>query len=653
MPKKNFKNIGALQGYEYVAGVIDSIDGGNDTCGLTIGEDTFADVPIFYHCNPESEERDNGALEGAAGAFADGDDVIVLRQREKEQIGTTGLYHDIKLFVIGHVGHKRHCEHNFVICFILRTEDSNINHYKIVEINESEITEGEFVVEEYPIYAPDAEENDLPLTQPFIAYNYDAPPGYYTVAELWQHNGVSNLQIPDLVPPEGNYTAHEGKNYLHARLGSIFSQSRSDQQILPSGGVFSRSVDSADHYDFEYYVIDEEGEETDELVEGITISGEPVVELECNNCDGMLRLHSETASQEAQAYNKWGYTPIEDTDFPFVNTPHLLVTSGERRHHHLREFMCAAGDHEKELFNREGEDEDGVPEWKNCFRHQPEHSFKYPAAYTDRDRAGWQPLPSDPGYYLRQEYDWELNDILFTPNLRILKFPEEISTNHKSLLEYATHVWNELAFRRRERAPGDCFSAVYGKKDVGLSIIDEDGFSRNWTSPFFATTYMQATASGGFSYRFYNFDGSWDDVEGFSYSGQDLPGFQASGNSKAELYTLEDQSLLVGEQWLYISGALSENYSRSDAPIARYLSNFNIFHQGHRPLMPPEEGEEQQEALYDFDVAAFEKIISYNDVLGWFDITRDEINDLFPLDISYNDKHLYDDPLAVHFIRRK
>jgi len=115
MPKKNFKNIGTLQGYEYVAGVIDSIDGGNDTCGLTVGEDTFEGVPIFYHCHPEAEERDNGALEGAAGAFAVGDDVIVLKQRKPDKIGDTQIDDVLKLFVIGHVGEKRHCAGNMIL----------------------------------------------------------------------------------------------------------------------------------------------------------------------------------------------------------------------------------------------------------------------------------------------------------------------------------------------------------------------------------------------------------------------------------------------------------------------------------------------------------------------------------------------------------
>ncbi len=37
----------------------------------------WQDVPLFYHCKPDSALRSNGALEGAAAAFAEGDEVIV------------------------------------------------------------------------------------------------------------------------------------------------------------------------------------------------------------------------------------------------------------------------------------------------------------------------------------------------------------------------------------------------------------------------------------------------------------------------------------------------------------------------------------------------------------------------------------------------
>jgi hypothetical protein len=106
MPRKNFKNFGDLQQYEYVPGVIDSIDGEADTCSVTIGENSYSDIPIYYHCLPDSPLRDNGAIEGAAAGFVAGDLVVVLRQRISESMA--GDFEQ-KLFVIGHIGFARRC----------------------------------------------------------------------------------------------------------------------------------------------------------------------------------------------------------------------------------------------------------------------------------------------------------------------------------------------------------------------------------------------------------------------------------------------------------------------------------------------------------------------------------------------------------------
>jgi len=110
MPRKNFKNIGELQGYEYLKGVItDDPDQDADTCAVRVkdaeGNDVeFADTPIFYHCSEDAVEReDNGAIEGAATGFAKDDEVIVLKQRPDL---------DDKIFVIGHIGGIAPC------CFI-------------------------------------------------------------------------------------------------------------------------------------------------------------------------------------------------------------------------------------------------------------------------------------------------------------------------------------------------------------------------------------------------------------------------------------------------------------------------------------------------------------------------------------------------------
>ena len=79
-PKINHLTIGEIQKTAYLTATITSVDSENDTASFTgIGScPSGSDIPIFYHCEKDSEERDNGALEDAAGAFAEDDEVIVM-----------------------------------------------------------------------------------------------------------------------------------------------------------------------------------------------------------------------------------------------------------------------------------------------------------------------------------------------------------------------------------------------------------------------------------------------------------------------------------------------------------------------------------------------------------------------------------------------
>ena len=77
MPKFNHPNIGDIQKYVYRTAVISAIDGDNDTVDIVLDGNALAAVPLFYHCAMNSVQRENGALEGAAGAFAVNDSVIV------------------------------------------------------------------------------------------------------------------------------------------------------------------------------------------------------------------------------------------------------------------------------------------------------------------------------------------------------------------------------------------------------------------------------------------------------------------------------------------------------------------------------------------------------------------------------------------------
>lgn len=80
MPKYEHDNWGDIQDYVFIKGVILNVDSQMDTAevelpGYGISQD---DIPIFYHCSPDAEERDNGAIEGGSSPFAVDDEVIVM-----------------------------------------------------------------------------------------------------------------------------------------------------------------------------------------------------------------------------------------------------------------------------------------------------------------------------------------------------------------------------------------------------------------------------------------------------------------------------------------------------------------------------------------------------------------------------------------------
>lgn len=116
MPRKNFENIGVLQGYEYTRGIItDDPDYDMDTCTVRVkdaeGNDVdYADTPIFYHCTEDAEEReDNGAIEGGSAGFVKDDEVIVLKQRKGAPGHDGEPASEPKIFVIGHAEGIKAC----------------------------------------------------------------------------------------------------------------------------------------------------------------------------------------------------------------------------------------------------------------------------------------------------------------------------------------------------------------------------------------------------------------------------------------------------------------------------------------------------------------------------------------------------------------
>ncbi|MBZ0158391.1 MAG: hypothetical protein K8I29_19510 [Alphaproteobacteria bacterium] len=107
MPLANFSNLGEVIDAPLFKGTITSLDSGNDTATVEVtipeiyggGVRSFAGVPLFYHCSDGAAQRGNGALEGAAAAFSEGDKVFV------QMLGGG----TVAQRVLGHLGEKRPC----------------------------------------------------------------------------------------------------------------------------------------------------------------------------------------------------------------------------------------------------------------------------------------------------------------------------------------------------------------------------------------------------------------------------------------------------------------------------------------------------------------------------------------------------------------
>lgn len=122
MPKINFENIGDVLDYDYLRGVIQSVDSSDDTCTVTINGSSHYKVPIYYHCTPASTLRDNGAIEGAAAGFAEEDEVIVQKQRSSPYRKSS----DDVVRVIGHIDGIRSCDSGFVLVVASQSGDEAV-----------------------------------------------------------------------------------------------------------------------------------------------------------------------------------------------------------------------------------------------------------------------------------------------------------------------------------------------------------------------------------------------------------------------------------------------------------------------------------------------------------------------------------------------
>ena len=97
MPLYPHENFGDAVKHLFYKGTITAVDSDEDTADVTVpgGQDGTA-VPLFYHCEPDSEERSNGAIEGAAAAFSVDDEVIVMCDNDKKPVRIVGFVDGIK-----------------------------------------------------------------------------------------------------------------------------------------------------------------------------------------------------------------------------------------------------------------------------------------------------------------------------------------------------------------------------------------------------------------------------------------------------------------------------------------------------------------------------------------------------------------------------
>lgn len=97
MPKYDHENFGDVMNHIYAKGVITSVNSSDDTADVTVdGYKNGTAIPIFYHCEPDSEERSNGAIEGAAAGFTVDDEVIVMCRADGEPVRIVGHVDGIK-----------------------------------------------------------------------------------------------------------------------------------------------------------------------------------------------------------------------------------------------------------------------------------------------------------------------------------------------------------------------------------------------------------------------------------------------------------------------------------------------------------------------------------------------------------------------------
>nr|MDD5523525.1 hypothetical protein [Kiritimatiellia bacterium] len=116
MPKFNHEDLEAVLNVIYRKGIITAVDGENDTADVDVpGGQSGSGVPIYYHCEPDSELRSNGAIEGGSAAFGVDDEVIVMCDTEGVPLRIIGFVDGIRVCGFHEPFDGSVCHDNFAI----------------------------------------------------------------------------------------------------------------------------------------------------------------------------------------------------------------------------------------------------------------------------------------------------------------------------------------------------------------------------------------------------------------------------------------------------------------------------------------------------------------------------------------------------------
>jgi len=123
MPTINHKNLGDIQSHIYLSGTITMVypeEEGTppehwDTANVLVDgyAYTWSHAPIFYHCNPLSLERDNGAIIDGAKGFVAGDKVIILCEITTAKVGSQQQINNV--MIVGHKEGPVKCAYNIIM----------------------------------------------------------------------------------------------------------------------------------------------------------------------------------------------------------------------------------------------------------------------------------------------------------------------------------------------------------------------------------------------------------------------------------------------------------------------------------------------------------------------------------------------------------